>query len=166
MEFKFNVTGTERKKLAGAVSEILNQPTKYLGAPTFAYEIGDYRIDKQGTDELDRIVKKLYEDNATGRVTDDFFDKMFIDYDAEQKALHDMIARLTALIESERESKQNTNRFLEMVRKYTDIEELTPEVVRVFIDKIVCHQANGRWGKNRRQQIDIYWNFIGLIEEA
>lgn len=49
MEFKFNVTGAERKKLAGAVSEILNQPTKYLGAPTFAYEIGDYRIDKQGT---------------------------------------------------------------------------------------------------------------------
>lgn len=47
-EFKFNVTGTERKKLAGAISEILNTPTKYLGAPTFAYEIGGYHIDKNG----------------------------------------------------------------------------------------------------------------------
>lgn len=48
-EFKFNVTGTERKKLVGAISEILNTSTKYLGAPTFAYEIGNYTIDKNGT---------------------------------------------------------------------------------------------------------------------
>ena len=47
-EFKFNVTGTERKKLAGAISEILNTPIKYLGAPTFAYEVGSYHIDKNG----------------------------------------------------------------------------------------------------------------------
>jgi len=48
-EFNFNVTGTERKKLAGAISEILNTSTKYLGAPTFGYEIGNYTIDKNGT---------------------------------------------------------------------------------------------------------------------
>lgn len=47
-EFNFNVTGTDRKKLAGAISEILNTPTNYLGAPTFAYEIGNYTIDKNG----------------------------------------------------------------------------------------------------------------------
>lgn len=48
-EFSFNVTGTERKKLAGAISEILNTPTNYLGAPTFAYEIGNYTLYKNGT---------------------------------------------------------------------------------------------------------------------
>ena len=48
-EYKFNVTGAERKRLAGAISEILNTPMKYLGAPTFACEIGNYHIDKQGT---------------------------------------------------------------------------------------------------------------------
>lgn len=47
-EFKFDVTGTERKKLAGAISEILNAQIKYLGAPTFAYEVGSYYIDKNG----------------------------------------------------------------------------------------------------------------------
>lgn len=47
-EFKFNVTGTDRKRLAGAMSEILNTPMKYLGAPTFAYEVGSYHIDKNG----------------------------------------------------------------------------------------------------------------------
>lgn len=47
-EFKFNVTGTERKKLAGAISEILNTPMNYLGIPTFVYEVGNYRIDRSG----------------------------------------------------------------------------------------------------------------------
>jgi len=48
-EYRFGVIGTQRKKLAGAISEILNTPMNYLGAPTFAYEVGNYRIDKVGT---------------------------------------------------------------------------------------------------------------------
>lgn len=48
-EYRFGVKGQERKALAGAISELLNQPTKYLGAPTFAYEIGGYHIDNEGT---------------------------------------------------------------------------------------------------------------------
>ncbi len=102
---------------------------------------------------LDHIIKKIYEDNASGRLTDERFDKMYA------------VTRLTVLIEADQDNSKNTDRFLELVRKYTDISELTAEIVRVFIDRIVCHQANGRMGKNRRQQIDIYWNFIGLEEE-
>jgi len=49
MELKYNVTGNERKSLVGAISTALDAPTKYLGAPTFAYEVGGYRIDKDGT---------------------------------------------------------------------------------------------------------------------
>jgi hypothetical protein len=49
MEFKFNVTGQERKSLVGAISEILNTPTHYNGAPTFSYTVGEYHIDKEGT---------------------------------------------------------------------------------------------------------------------
>lgn len=41
---------------------------------------------------------------------------------------------------------------------------MAPEIVRIFIDRIVCHQANGKWGQNRRQKIDIFYNYIGLIE--
>lgn len=51
MRIHYNVTGAERKSLAGAVSQELNAPAKYLGAPTFAYEVGGYRIDKNGTVE-------------------------------------------------------------------------------------------------------------------
>lgn len=49
MEFRFNVTGAERKRLAGAISEILSAPMKYLGAPGFGYEVGGYTVDKDGT---------------------------------------------------------------------------------------------------------------------
>ncbi|MCL2300054.1 MAG: DUF4368 domain-containing protein [Firmicutes bacterium] len=88
---------------------------------------------------------------------------MYTDYEAEQSGLKDTIARLTGTIGSAQESKENIGLFLSLVKKYTDITELTPEIVRVFIDRIVCHQANGRWGQGRRQQIDIYYNYIGLI---
>jgi len=67
-------------------------------------------------------------------------------------------------IDTEQEEQMNTVNFLKLVIKYTDISELTAEIVRVFISKIVCHQANGKLGKNRRQEIDIYWNFIGLVK--
>jgi hypothetical protein len=63
MELKFNRTGTERKQLVGAISEILNQPIQYLGAPTFAYEVGGYHIDKEGTITWDERT-----DSATMRV--------------------------------------------------------------------------------------------------
>lgn len=49
MKLKYNVTGSERKSLVGAICTVLDAPTKYLGAPTFAYEVGDYHIDKAGT---------------------------------------------------------------------------------------------------------------------
>lgn len=49
MEFRFNVTGAERKRLAGTISEILNVPMKYLGAPGFGYEVGGYTVEKDGT---------------------------------------------------------------------------------------------------------------------
>lgn len=79
MEIRFNVTGAERKKLVTAISEVLNTPTKYLGAPTFAYEVGGYHIDKNGTltgdaaisdDVNDRLIKKLNQRGFVGEVAD------------------------------------------------------------------------------------------------
>ena len=60
MRLSYNVTGSERKSLVAAISHELNAPTKYLGAPTFAYEVGGYHIDKTGT------VTGVVPDGATG----------------------------------------------------------------------------------------------------
>jgi len=120
---------------------------------------------KQRVVELDIIIKRIYEDNATGRLTNERFDKMYADYETEQSTLKTTVALLTEQIDTEQENKMNTDHFLEMVKKYTDVSELTAEIVRVFIDRIVCHQSNGKMGQNRCQQIDIYYNFVGLLEE-
>ena len=89
---------------------------------------------------------------------------MYSEYESEQAELKKQVEALTTQINTEQENRTNTAHFLELVKKYTDVSELTAEIVRVFISKIFCHQANGRWGKNRRQEIDIYWNFIGLVK--
>lgn len=79
MEIRFNVMGVERKKMVTAISEVLNAPTKYLGAPTFAYKIGGYHIDKNGTltgggaiseDANDRLIKELNQRGFVGEVAD------------------------------------------------------------------------------------------------
>jgi len=90
---------------------------------------------------------------------------MFADYEGEQAWLKARTVELTDLIMAENEKNASVARFLGLVKKYTDISVLTAEAVRIFIDRIVVHQANGRWGKNRRQQVDIYYNFIGFIKE-
>jgi len=115
--------------------------------------------------ELDMIIKKMYEDNATGRITNELFDKLFADFETEQAWLKTRTAELTDLITAENEKNTNVERFLGLVKKYTDTSVLTAEIVRVFVDKIVVHQANGRWGKNRKQQVDIYYNYIGLLDD-
>jgi len=115
--------------------------------------------------ELNKLIRKIYEDNASGRLTDERFDKMYADYEAEQSGLKEKITRLTEKIGTAQEGKENIGYFLELVKQYTDISELTSEIVRVFIDRIYCHQPNGRRGKNREQRIDIYYNYIGLLKE-
>jgi len=115
--------------------------------------------------ELEGIIRKLYEDNATGRIPDDRFDSFYAEYDAEQDRLKQRAAELDVMITGEDEKSAGVNRFLGLVRKYTDTTELTAEIVRVFIDRIVVHQATGGRGKNRKQRIDIFFNFIGLVAE-
>jgi len=115
--------------------------------------------------ELDMVIKRLYEDSATGRLSNERFDKLFADYEAEQEQLKKRADDLAALVDLEKEQGANITRLLGLIRMYTEITELTAEIARIFIDKIVVHQAVGR-GKTRTQQIDIYYNFIGCIEQA
>lgn len=71
MELKYNVTGAKRKALVGKVSTLLNATTKYLGAPTFAYEVGDYHIDKIGTLTGPKLTGSSAFKTAKSEVTDD-----------------------------------------------------------------------------------------------
>ena len=114
--------------------------------------------------EVEVIIKKLYEDNAIGRISNERFDTFLADYEKEQSQLKLHITEFNVIINSENEKSDNVSRFLRFIRKYTEVSELTSEIVREFIDKVVVYHHNGRWGKKREQQVDIYYNFIGMIK--
>ena len=113
--------------------------------------------------KLDEIIQKLYEDNIEGKISDERFAKMSANYEAEQHTLENRVAELQTIMTEEKESALNVDHFLSLVRKYTDIKELTAEIIREFVEKIYVYKAERIDGK-RVQRIKIVWNCIGAFE--
>ena len=116
--------------------------------------------------ELDTIFKRLYEDNISGKLSDDRFRKLSADYEMEQHNLNTQAIFLRGEIETEEGKAANVERFLSIVERYTDIPELTPCILHEFVEKIVVYAASDPKGKNRTQEIDIYYKGIGALEPS
>ena len=118
--------------------------------------------------ELSAIFKRLYEDSVTGRISDERFTELSADYEAEQKELKERAARLREELSKAQEATANAEKFMNVVRRHTTIEELTPTLLREFVEKIVVHESvaldGKRRGKLRRQDIEIYYSFVGKVE--
>ena len=118
--------------------------------------------------ELSAIFKQLYEDSVTGRISDERFTELSADYEAEQKELKERAARLREELSKAQEATANAEKFMNVVRRHTTIEELTPTLLREFVEKIVVHESvaldGKRRGKLRRQEIEIYYSFVGKVE--
>ena len=118
--------------------------------------------------ELSAIFKRLYEDSVTGRISDERFTELSAVYEAEQKELKERAARLREELSKAQEATANAEKFMNVVRRHTTIEELTPTLLREFVEKIVVHESvaldGKRRGKLRRQEIEIYYSFVGKVE--
>ena len=114
--------------------------------------------------ELSAIFKRLYEDSVAGRITDERFTELSADYEVEQKQLKDRAAELEAELSKAHEATTNANRFLKVVQKYTDFEELTHTLLREFVEKIVVHECYHDENGTRRQDVEIFYNFVGKID--
>ncbi len=110
--------------------------------------------------KIDAVVKKLYEDNADGKISDERFAKMLASYEAEQKELECRSEELKAVIAQGNDSIGGVHRFVSQVRKYTDIKELSAGLIREFVDKIYVSEKQVVDGK-KVQKIRILWNCIG-----
>ena len=108
--------------------------------------------------ELDRLFKRLYEDNVSGKITDIRFDQMSKDYETEQAQLRKQSAELAVFISDNEQKTCDVATFVELVRKYEVVTELTPEVMNELIDRIEVHAPDKSSG-HRRQTIDIYFRF-------
>ena len=118
--------------------------------------------DEHRSKEIDSIIQKLYEDNLLGKNSDERFVKLIRSYEEEQKQLQTSISDLTEKLAKQQEDKLNISKFMARISKYTELPELTVEIVNELIDKIVIHKPTGT-KRNRIIQIDIYYNFIGKL---
>lgn len=112
--------------------------------------------------EIDNIIKRLYEDNLNGKLSDSRFSKMSTDYEQEQRTLENSNAELKCMVDTCEEQSLNIKSFLKCVRKYTEPCELTPDMLHELVEKIIVYAPDKSSG-HRTQQIDIYYNFVGKI---
>ena len=113
--------------------------------------------------ELNNLIKKIYEDNVNGKLSDKRFQMMLSDYEKEQDEVDNAILALNEELEKYQTDSMRTENFMELVHKYTDFTELTTPMLNEFIEKVVVHEATG--GRtDRKQKIDVYFNFVGQVE--
>lgn len=113
--------------------------------------------------ELDNIIAKLYEDRAAGRITVEMFNKIAQKNLDEQEIIKKSLQEKSAKLAEIELQRGNTKQFLDVVKKHTEITELTPEIVVSFIDRIIVHEGEMING-TRVQKIDIFFSGIGNFE--
>ena len=112
---------------------------------------------------LDKIIQSLYEDKVAGKISEERYMKMSDNYEAEQKALTERLNYLKAEIEKAKTQYDNINRFMAIVKRYSDFDEITPEILRAFVDKVIIHEkvkVDGRY----IHTIEIIYNFVEAID--
>lgn len=111
--------------------------------------------------ELNILFRKLYEDNALGKLSDEQFAFLTSGYDEEKKTLTRRIAELSQEIDNATERSADVKRFVALVRRYTAIEELTYENVHEFIDRILIHELDK---ETNTRKIEIFYSFVGRVD--
>lgn len=115
--------------------------------------------------ELDKLFTRLYEDNVSGKISDERFALMSAGYEDEQKKLRASVAELIAYIETAEQKSADVTAFIQAVQKYEHITELTPEIMHELIEKIVVHAPDKSSG-HRTQQIEIHYRFNVAVTTA
>ena len=115
--------------------------------------------------ELDTIFQRIYEDNIVGKLSDERFMKMSKGYEEEQRTLQAEADTIQNELQQEEKKSVDVKRFLAIVKKYTELTELTPEILREFVDKIIVHAPDKSSGR-RLQEIEIIYNHIGEFDHS
>ena len=112
--------------------------------------------------EIDNLFMHIYEDNVSGKITDDRFRNLSYNYDKEQQELKIKIGQLSKYIENTEKKDTDITQFISNVKKYTELTKLSQEILNELIEKIVIHQQEKVNGK-KVQEIDIYYRGVGII---
>ena len=118
---------------------------------------------------LDRIISKIYEDNVTGKISDERFQTMLAGYETEQTDLKAKVEELESLVAVATQQTTNIDRFLNLVRAHTEVTELTVEIVHAFINRVEVCEAEytparfSHWARGKIQNVRIIYNYLDDI---
>ena len=113
--------------------------------------------------EIDRVISRLYEDNILGKISDERFSKMSAGYESEQKALEAEVAEIEQKLKDADKAGVDLRMLLKGLREFTEVKELTPELVNTLIQRIEVHNSDRSSGKIR-VKVDIYFTAAGMID--
>lgn len=114
--------------------------------------------------ELDKILAKLYEDQALGKISEVRYQAMAPGYEAEQASLQERVSQLREQLAHTQEVQDNVEQFVPLIQKYTDIQELTPHILNELIEKIVVHEKKVEEDGSKSQMVEIHYKFVGCID--
>lgn len=114
--------------------------------------------------EIDTLIQKIYEDNASGKLSDERYATLSLSYEEEQKTLKAAVPELQSFLETETEKTESLQCFIQKVKQITELKVLTPELIHEFVDKIVVYAPRYLDGK-RVQLLDIYYSGVGILHE-
>jgi len=113
---------------------------------------------------LDRIISKIYEDNVEGKISDERFAVMLGGYESEQSGLKEKAAALEQLIARTGEQTEGAEKFIRLIRSHKNMEELTTEIAREFIDRIIVGEPVYAPGNRVKQQsVEFSYNYVGKL---
>lgn len=112
--------------------------------------------------KADKLFKRIYEDNANGKLSDSRFQMLSDDYEQEQEELREKLLLLSEEITKQEEQAENIDRFIGKVRKYLDLDELTPAILNDMVKAVYVHTPDKSKG-HREQQIDISYDLVGIL---
>lgn len=124
----------------------------------------ELRKAKKRMAEIDTLIQKIYEDNASGKLSDERYATLSLSYEEEQKTLKAAVPEMQAYLETETDKTESLQRFIQKVKQITELRALTPELIHEFVDKIVVYAPRYLDGK-RVQLLDIYYSGVGILHE-
>ena len=142
---------------------ILKERTEAKNKRELASAITEREESEKRIDQLDKIIQSLYEDKVAGKLSEERYMKMSDNYEAEQKALNEKLSRIKAEIEKAKTTYDNIQRFMAIVKKYSDFDELTPEILRAYIDKVYIYEKQKVDG-HYTHTVEIIYNLVGAID--
>lgn len=115
-------------------------------------------------DQIDKVLNKLYEDVALGRIEQDRYEQMSQKYSEEYHTLKTELAEIKEQLSAFENADGRAQKFMKMVERYAAFTNLTPAILNEFISKIVVHERDVKGAKFAVQRVEVYFNYIGKFE--